>query len=183
MNLRTAVFISGRGSNLKSFLDHLTDSSQSGLTYIFSNKKNAPGLLWAVKRGCSFEAHTLKNDDDWRALAKRLNALKIKTLYLLGFMKIIPELFLTEFKGGAVNLHPSVLPDYPGLNSIEKSLNEKKSVGVTLHKVTPKMDEGPILLQKKITLNAANSFRQEQLRVHDFEQATVQTLMRMRSFI
>ena len=181
MNLKTAVFISGRGSNLKSFLDNISDSSEAGMTYIFSNKKKAPGLMWALKRGCTFETNALKEPQDWILLAKKLNTLKIKTLYLLGFMKIIPELFLNEFKGKAVNLHPSLLPDFPGLNSIEKSLDEKRSVGVTLHKVTKDMDDGPIRFQKKIILNSKHSNELEQLRIHEFEQAAVQTLLRLES--
>lgn len=181
MNLKTAVFISGRGSNLKSFLDNSVNSSEYGQTYIFSNRKKAHGLLWAVKRGSGFETNPLKSESDWLSLAKRLNELKVKKIFLLGFMKLIPEFFLNEVKGESINLHPSVLPDFPGLNSIEKSLKEKKSVGVTLHRVTKNMDEGPVRFQKKIVLNKNNSSHTEELRVHDFEQTAVKTLLRLES--
>ena len=183
MNKKTAVFISGRGSNLKSFLDHLVDSSQSGLTYVVSNKRKAPGILWALKRGCRVETNPLKTEEDWVFLAKKLNTLRIKKLFLLGFMKIIPEVFLTKYMGEAINLHPSVLPDFPGLNSIEKSLEEKKAVGVSLHKVTTKMDEGPVKFQKEVILNKKNNNFIEQLRVHEFEQSAIQTLLGLESYI
>lgn len=167
--MRTAVFVSGRGSNIKALLDENPLSQ----FYLFSNKKNEPDAFkWARKRGVYTECVRLQDADDWSSFADRLGALGLATIYLLGFMKIVPEFFLTKLRSESVNLHPSLLPDFPGLNSIEKSFAEQKSMGCTVHKVSAEVDEGEIFLQKKISFPCLDLKNFEQ-QVHQAEQDTV----------
>lgn len=169
---RRAVFISGQGSNLKALLDAYPNEQ----CYVFSNKM-CKGLLWAKKRGFVTEVISLKNSDQWTQFSKKIKNLKLSSIYLLGFMKLIPESFLKSCGSECINIHPSVLPDFKGLKAIEKSFESKKAMGCTLHLVTPLMDAGEVLLQKNITnevldlnLKNENDFSQ---RVHAFEQRTV----------
>lgn len=170
LNSRSAIFISGRGSNLKSALEHCgTDK-----TYVFSNTEKAQGLKWAKRRGAYTKVVSLKVKSDWLNFSNQLNKLKIKEIILLGFMKLIPKEFLNSFKGQILNLHPSVLPDFPGLNSIDRSLSLNKATGVSLHFVNEKMDDGPMIHQSSLTLKKDVFDKiDEERRVHFLEQYTV----------
>lgn len=173
---RWAVFISGRGSNLKRVLDFYGDSN----IFVFTNKKNAKGLAWAIKRGVCVEALHLKEKKDWSALAERLNFLNISKVLLLGFMKIVPSNFLGEFEGSVVNLHPSLLPHFKGLDSIKRSLRAGHSVGASLHFVNEKMDEGPLIMQSALPLKTEFKDHEfETRRVHALEQRLVSTYLRL----
>jgi phosphoribosylglycinamide formyltransferase-1 len=170
LNSRTAIFISGRGSNLKSALEHCNMDS----IYVFSNTKKAQGLKWAKRRGVYTKVFSLKVKSDWLSFSDQLNKLKIKEVMLLGFMKLIPKDFLDVFKGRVLNLHPSVLPDFPGLNSIDRSLSQKKATGVSFHIVNEKMDDGPMIYQSSLVLRKdVFNKTDEERRVHFLEQHTV----------
>ena len=175
MSNRLGVFISGRGSNLKSVLENYDRDK----LFVFSNKKNAQGLKWAVKRGVPVEILSLKKDSDWESLSDKMNKLKIKKIFLLGFMKIVPKIFLDQFDGEVINLHPSLLPDFPGLNSIAESLEAKKSVGVSLHHVNENMDEGPLIYKSALHLNSNFNKEEETLRIHSLEQHVVSCHIRL----
>ena len=176
MHNRIGVFFSGRGSNLKSVLDYYSDHQ----FFIFSNKENAKGLGWAIKRGIYTETLSLKENKDWVSAADGLNKLKIKKLMLLGFMKIVPSCFLDTFNGEIINLHPSILPDFPGLDSIKKSIKAQKSVGVSLHHVNEKMDEGPLIFQSRLPLSKDINLEVETMRVHALEQNIVSRFLQLR---
>ncbi|MBN8537906.1 MAG: phosphoribosylglycinamide formyltransferase [Deltaproteobacteria bacterium] len=140
---RTAVLISGRGSNLQTLLD----KEGCNIRLVCSNKKKAPGLLKAKRSGIptiTFSPFSFSE------LNSYLLEKKIQKIILLGFMKIIPAEFVNQWQGRIVNLHPSLLPAYPGLDSIENSFKDKAAMGVSLHLVTPEMDEGPLLVQSKV---------------------------------
>ena len=94
-------------------------------------------------------------------------------------MKIVPELFLSEIKAECFNLHPSILPDFPGLNSIEKTFEMKKSMGCTIHKVSSVVDAGAVYLQKRIKfpLETLNEFEKQ---VHQAEQDAVSKFCNLR---
>lgn len=93
---------------------------------------------------------------DWKSLSDHLKANKIDRIFLLGFLRIVPVEFIKEWEHKILNLHPSLLPAYPGLKSIEKSYYDKAEMGVTVHWVTEGLDEGPVLLQEKIVGTAEN---------------------------
>lgn len=167
--MRTALFISGRGSNLKTFLD---ENFSSCFHYVFSDQK-AAGLSWARRRGAYTEVLDFKKKKTWPALALKLNTLKIKKIYLLGFMKIVPADFIEDFEGEIFNIHPSLLPDYPGLNSLERTFKDQKACGCSLHRVNHLVDQGDLIFQKKIQDLNQKKFSQFAERVHAFEKFLV----------
>ncbi len=165
-SVRQGVFISGKGSNLKALLDAYPKAT----FYVFANK-NCEGLVWAQRRGFKAEVVSLKNSLDWVEFSNKINTLKIKRVFLLGFMRIIPEIFLKVVKAECINLHPSILPNFSGLNAIKRSYEANMARGCTLHKVIAEIDEGAILLQKVIV--GSFDFKGFVERVHHFEQRLI----------
>lgn len=142
---RWAVFISGNGSNLQSLFD--ADPKISVVTVV-SNKPEARGVARAEQAGVPVILHS--KNASWSELSAQLKSLQIQFIFLLGFMKIIPESFIVDWKDKILNLHPSLLPHYKGLRALERSYEEQAAMGVTIHWVTPELDDGPILLQKEV---------------------------------
>ncbi len=142
---RLAIFISGTGSNLGAALD-MRDDIEIGL--VVSSRKKALGVLKARRAGVP--VHFLGNPIDWNELTKSLKTYNIHSIFLLGFMKILPESFVSQWEGRILNIHPSLLPAYPGLESIKLSFQEQKPMGITVHKVIPEMDAGPRILQRQV---------------------------------
>ena len=152
---RTAVFISGTGSNLKSLIKFSrTTKSPISIDFIISNNSKAKGLNYAKiykikKRVFSFKNKTLSEN-------KLLSILKINNINMIclaGFMKILSGNFIKKFKGKILNIHPSLLPKYKGLNTHERVLNNKeKYSGCTVHFVNSRLDSGKIILQKKVKI-------------------------------
>ncbi len=140
-----AVFISGQGTNLQALLDA---QPPIDIELVVSNKPEAPGVRRAERAGVP--VHILPKEVDWSELSLKLKDKKIDFLFLLGFMKIVPERFIQEWSQKILNLHPSLLPNYKGLKAIERSFEEGAAMGVTIHWVTPDLDAGPILLQEKV---------------------------------
>ncbi|MEK6774144.1 MAG: formyltransferase family protein [Bdellovibrionota bacterium] len=141
-NSRVAVFVSGRGSNLQAILN------QPEIFYpvlVVSNRKNAPALIKAKRAG--IPVLIFNSQMTWEELSTELKLRRVNLIYLLGFMKIIPEFFCQQWHGRMINIHPSLLPLHPGLDGFEKSFENKNSLGVTIHEVIPEMDAGPILFQ------------------------------------
>ena len=154
--VNACVFISGRGSNLKSILMNSRDYNfPIIIKLIISNNKYAPGLKYAKKYNVPYKFIDSKN---WLLFEKNclveIKKHKIKFLCLAGFMKILSKNFIRNFRKKIVNIHPSLLPKYRGLNTHERVLkNKEKYTGCTVHYVTPKLDSGNIILQKKIKIN------------------------------
>ena len=152
--IKTAVFISGRGSNLKNLLKFSkTKKSPIKIDLVVSNKK-AFGLKYAdqykvKKKIISFKRNKIAEKRSLIVLNKR----NIKFICLAGFMKILTENFIEKFKGKIINIHPSYLPQYKGLNTSVRALrNNEKFSGCTVHHVSAKLDSGKIILQKKIKI-------------------------------
>ena len=153
---RTAVFISGTGSNLKSLIKFSrTTKSPISIDFIISNNSKAKGLNYAKiykikKRVFSFKNKTLSEN-------KLLSILKINNINMIclaGFMKILSGNFIKKFKGKILNIHPSLLPKYKGLDTHRRVLNNKeKYSGCTVHFVNSKLDSGKIILQKKVKIS------------------------------
>ena len=151
-----AVFISGTGSNLLNLIKYSKlKNSKYIIKYVFSDKKNAGGLKFAKKFKIPFEILNYKNKKN--AEAKSLKYLKlnnIKIICLAGFMKILSATFIKRYRGKIINIHPSLLPKYKGLNTHQKVLdNNEKYSGCTVHFVNAKLDAGKKILQKKIKIN------------------------------
>ena len=151
-----AVFISGTGSNLFNLIKYSKlKNSKYVVKYVFSDKKNAEGLKFAKKFKIPYEILNYKNKKN--AEKKSLKYLKfnnIKIVCLAGFMKILSATFIKSFKGKIINIHPSLLPKYKGLNTHQRALdNNEKFSGCTVHYVNTKLDSGKKILQKKVKIN------------------------------
>jgi len=150
-----AVFISGTGSNLLNLIKHSKlKNSKFSIKIIFSNNKKAQGLKYAKKYRIPFKIINYENKKmaEKRALSK-LEEKKIKIICLAGFMKILSANFIKRFKGKILNIHPSLLPKYKGLNTHERALkNQEKYSGCSVHLVNSKLDAGKIILQKKVRI-------------------------------
>ena len=154
--LRCAVFISGTGSNLESLIK-------------FSNKKNSPLSIELIVSD-NFKAKGLKFGKIFKIPNKIFNyknklitekkiiseikSKKIKIICLAGFMKILSKSFIKKFKGKILNIHPSLLPKYKGLNTHQRAIsNKEKYSGCTVHFVNSRLDSGKIILQKKVKIH------------------------------
>ena len=153
---RTAVFISGTGSNLKSLIQFSrTSKSPISIDFVISNNFKAKGLNYAKKFKIKKKVLNFKNKKlSEKKLLSILNINNIHMICLAGFMKILSGNFIKKFKGNILNIHPSLLPKYKGLNTHERVLNNKeKYSGCTVHFVNSKLDSGKIILQKKVKIS------------------------------
>ena len=151
-----AVFISGTGSNLLNLIKYSRlKSSKYIIKYVFSDKKNAGGLKFAKKFKIPYEFLNYKNKKN--AEKKSLKCLElnnIEIVCLAGFMKILSASFIKSYKGKIINIHPSLLPKYKGLNTHQRVLdNNENYSGCTVHFVNAKLDAGKKILQKKVKVN------------------------------
>ena len=154
--VKTAVFISGTGSNLKSLIKFSkTDRSPISVEFIVSNNSKARGLNFAKKYNIKKKIINFKNKN--LSESRLLSILKINNIEMIclaGFMKILSKNFIKKFKGKILNIHPSLLPKYKGLNTHEKALiNKEKYSGCTVHFVNSELDSGKIILQKRVKIS------------------------------
>ena len=154
--IRTAVFISGTGSNLKSLIKFSKlKKSPISINLIISNNSKSKGLIFSkiFKIKKKIFNYKKKNLDEKKILLE-LKKNKIDLICLAGFMKILSKNFIKNFKGKILNIHPSLLPKFKGLNTHERVIkNKEKFSGCTVHFVNSKLDSGKIILQKKIKIN------------------------------
>ena len=153
---KIAVFISGRGSNLKSIIDYsLKKKFFYKVELVVSNKKNAKGLIFAKKEGIkNYSIDFTKSKKHSDIVLDILKKNDIKLICLAGFMKILPVYFINSFRGKILNIHPSLLPKYKGLNTHERVINNgERFTGCTVHHVNKFLDSGKIVVQKKIRIN------------------------------
>ena len=154
--IRTAVFISGTGSNLKNLIKFsLKKKSPIEIILIVSNNAKAKGLkyskIYKIKK--KIYNYNKKKISETKTL-KDLKSNDIKLICLAGFMKILSGDFIRKFKGNILNIHPSLLPKYKGLKTHERVIkNKEKYSGCTVHLVNSKLDSGKIILQKKVKLS------------------------------
>ena len=152
---KIAVFISGRGSNLRSIINYSAKKKFSfRVELVISNKKNAKGLILAKKN--AIKNYSIDFTESKKLTDIVLNLLEknhIKLVCLAGFMRILPVYFIKSFKGKILNIHPSLLPKYKGLNTHERVIhNEEKFTGCTVHYVNKFLDAGKIIMQKRVRI-------------------------------
>ncbi len=150
--INTAVFISGRGSNLRSLIKYnKKKNSPILIKLVISNNPKAKGLIYAKRSKIKKYITNFKNRNvSEKKLLKKLFKHKINLICLAGFMKILSGNFIKKFKKPILNIHPSLLPKYKGLNTHKKVIKNKETYsGSTVHLVTAKLDSGKIILQKK----------------------------------
>ena len=154
--VKTAVFISGTGSNLKNLIKFsLKKVSPIEVNLIISNNEKAKGLRFAKLYKIKKKVYNYdKKKISEKRILKDLKSNDIKLICLAGFMKILSKDFIKNFKGKILNIHPSLLPKYKGLNTHERAIqNKEKYSGCTVHLVNSKLDSGKIILQKKVKLS------------------------------
>ena len=151
--IKTCVFISGNGSNLKSIIKSSRESNfPISVKLIISNNKLAKGLLIGKKYDIPYKYFSSENKTNFeRNYLNELKKHKIKFICLAGFMKLISNNFIKKFNNKIINIHPSLLPKYKGLNTHKRVLKRKeKYSGCTVHFVSDKLDSGKIISQKRI---------------------------------
>jgi phosphoribosylglycinamide formyltransferase-1 len=154
--IKTAVFISGTGSNLKNLIKFSKiKNSPISIDLIFSNTSKAKGLRFSNQFNIKKYVSSFKNYKTTEAkILNLLNKENIKFICLAGFMKILSKNFIKKFNGRILNVHPSLLPKYKGLDTHKKAIqNKDKVAGCTVHFVTAKLDSGKIILQKKVKIS------------------------------
>ena len=154
--IRTAVFISGTGSNLKNLIKFsFKKVSPIEVNLIVSNNVKAKGLKFAEMYKIKKKVYKYdKKKISEKKILKDLKSNEIKLICLAGFMKILSKDFIRKFKGKILNIHPSLLPKYKGLNTHHRAIqNKEKYSGCTVHLVNSKLDSGKIILQKKVKLS------------------------------
>ena len=153
--IKTAVFISGTGSNLKSLIQFSKlKKSPIVIEMIFSNNAKSKGLQYANIYKIKKKVFDFKNSLSEKKVIDELKNNNINLICLAGFMKILSKNFIKSFKGHILNIHPSLLPKYKGLNTHKKAIeNKDKYSGCTVHFVNSKLDSGKIINQKKVRIN------------------------------
>ena len=153
--IKTAVFISGKGTNLKNLIKFSKlKKSPIEICLVFSNNRLAKGLNYAKKNLIKKKIYNFTNKKKAESfILKNLKINQIELICLAGFMKILSPDFIKKFKGKILNIHPSLLPKYKGLNTHARVIkNKDKYSGCTVHLVNAKLDSGKIILQKKIKI-------------------------------
>src|SRR3954468_498789 len=149
---RIVILISGRGSNLKAILDAQLDATVAA---VISNAPAAKGLH--IARAAGIHTNVVDHHDYTdrasfdHCLAETIATYRPNLIVLAGFMRILSQQFIHRFSGRIMNIHPSLLPAFPGLNTHRRAINEGvKLHGCTVHFVTPELDHGPIIIQAAV---------------------------------
>ena len=153
--INIAVFISGTGSNLKSLVKHsLKKNSKFQICLVISNKSKAKGLNYAKRYKIKKKVINYSSINNAEmSILNELKRSKIDLVCLAGYMKILSKNFIKKFKGKILNIHPSLLPKYKGINTHQRALdNNENFSGCTIHYVNSKLDSGKIILQKKVKI-------------------------------
>ncbi|MEO5569925.1 MAG: phosphoribosylglycinamide formyltransferase [Bacteroidia bacterium] len=159
MKKHIAIFASGEGTNAENIARYFSDHKNIEVTIILSDQKNAGVLKRAANlniRVCVFTTHELNDTDE---IVQLLKELKIDLIVLAGFLKLMPEKIIHDFKGRIINIHPALLPKFGGkgmygMNVHEAVYNAKeKETGITIHHVNEKFDEGEIIFQEKFAVD------------------------------
>lgn len=163
---RWAVLISGRGSNLASLLE----APEVDVRYVLSSQADALGLAKARRAGVPTDvipriASATAKSLDWEWADRSLRARGIEQIFLLGFMRIVPASFLSRWRGRVFNVHPSLLPRYPGLRALERAYADGEACGMSVHEVIEEVDAGRILRQRSVGI-ANTSLARVEFLVH-----------------
>lgn len=156
MNRRLGVLISGRGSNLQALIDAIRERRlDATIAVVISNREDAHGLERARQAGIEtrYISHSgwPSRDDFDRAIVAELRARDVTTVCLAGYMRLVGVALLEAFPNAILNIHPSLLPSFPGINAQHQAIEHGARVsGVTVHLVTAELDGGPIILQRTV---------------------------------
>ncbi|MEG3753841.1 phosphoribosylglycinamide formyltransferase [Psychromonas arctica] len=163
---KVVVLISGSGSNLQALMDKLhqqqVNEQQVEVVAVISNKADAYGLQRATDANIPailVESKGVASREEYDALlAAELDKLQPDLILLAGFMRILTPDFVNQYQGKMLNIHPSLLPKYPGVNTHQRAIDAgDKEHGATVHFVTPELDSGPTVLQAKVPIFTEDS--------------------------
>ncbi len=167
----SCIFISGNGTNLKALIKNSKDYKfPINICLIITNNKNAKGLNLAKLYNIPFNIFDLGKLRDQQKALTELKKRKITLICLAGYMKILSKDFIKKFNGKIINIHPSLLPKFKGLNTFSKAIQAKeKFTGCTVHFVNEKLDSGRIILRKKVLLQPNENKESLKLKVQKEE--------------
>ena len=158
MKRTLGVLISGRGSNLKAIIDAIDEHRlDASIAIVISNRADAPGLDHAARAGIetlviSHKAYPSREDYD-RALVDALRSRGVELVCLAGFMRLLSPFFVEAYRDKILNIHPSLLPKYPGLHPQQQALDDGATEsGATVHFVNKDLDAGPIVMQQSVPI-------------------------------
>ena len=160
---RLAILISGRGSNMQAFIEACASGElDAQISVVISNNTNAAGLERAAQAGiatCCIDHRAFPSREAFdQALVDQLQAHRADLVILAGFMRILTPVFIKPFAGRLLNIHPSLLPKYPGLHTHQRALDAGDTeAGVTVHFVTPELDGGPPIIQARVPIVAGDN--------------------------
>jgi len=175
MSCRTAILISGSGTNLQAFIDAVAKGDLDlSLCVVFSNRPDAYGLERAETAGiptaCIQHGDYPDRESFDRAVIAELDRFEPQLLILAGFMRILSPAFVEYYEGRILNIHPALLPKYPGLNTHQRALDAQDEWhGSTVHFVTEELDGGPCILQGRLRVDPGESAGELQTRVQAIE--------------
>lgn len=156
---RIAVLASGRGSNMEAIADACADGRiTADLALVLANDARAGVLASAARRGlphvCVEHGAFADREAFEQAMLSELRAQNIDIVVLAGFMRILTPLFIREYYGSLLNIHPSLLPKYPGLHTHQRALDAgDREAGATVHFVIPELDAGPAIIQARVAIH------------------------------
>jgi phosphoribosylglycinamide formyltransferase-1 len=177
-----AVLISGEGSNLQALLDSVHGQDGIEVVGVASSRPEARGLERAEEAGVETAVFALADDRALRdeALGDWLEARGVRLVVLAGFMELLTPAFIRRFAGRIVNVHPALLPAFPGLGAIEQALDHGvKVAGVTVHFVDEGVDSGPIVLQESFELPYHRDIAAIEQRFHEVEHRLLPRAVRL----
>ena len=168
---RACVFISGKGSNLKSTINHSRDYNfPINVSFVISNNENAKGVYFAKKFSIPHKIIKERKDKFEKIAIKELRDRKIDLICLAGFMKILSKYFIRNFNGKIINIHPSLLPKYKGLNTFQRAVEERNEwTGCTVHHVDEKIDNGKIITKKRVKIKSSDNVKKLKKKVQTEE--------------
>ena len=149
------VFISGSGTNLRSIIKNSRDYNfPINISLVVANNKNAKGINFAKKFSIPYICLDTNRYKFEKIILRKLKEKKIRLICLAGFMKILSKKFIRNFKGKIINIHPSLLPKYKGLDTFNRALKSNDRItGCTVHFVDEKLDNGKTIIQKRVLIN------------------------------
>ena len=169
---RVAILISGRGSNMRALVDRARGCD---VVLIASNKPDADGLKWAMERGLNIwalESKGVTKEQYDRQLSKALEEQQVGTIALAGFMRILSPWFVHEWHGRILNIHPSLLPKYRGLDTHARAIAAGDKVsGCSVHVVTEELDAGEVVGQAEVPIEPGDTVESLEQRVLSAEHA------------
>ena len=183
--LRLVVLISGNGSNLQAIIDEIKNNNlPAKIVAVISNKDDAYGLERAKKENIDQQVlshRDFDNREDYdSALKVLIDQYQPDLLILAGFMRILSNEFVEHYSNRMMNIHPSLLPKYKGLNTHQRVLDSgDKEHGCSVHFVTPELDDGPVILQAKITVDDNDTADSLARKVHEQEHIIYPKAIRM----